>query len=181
MPAKIVRDVNGSPYPCCRRAGRNLAWVRGNFAIRERPAMLRRATVAFLICVAVSAASAARADDWGVCKDENASPDSAIDACTRLIKTGRVKGNDLAITYYNRAISYRQKKDNESALADYNESLRINPKYAKSYNNRGNVYKDKGDLDRAIADYNEAIRLDPKFALAYANRGDAWDDKNDST
>ena len=46
------------------------------------------------------------------------------------------------------------------ALADYNESIRINPKYAKAFNNRGNIWKDKGDLDRAIADYNEAIKLD---------------------
>src|SRR5215210_3243767 len=116
--------------------------------------MLRSVTFALLLCAAVSFADVAHADDWGVGKDENASADSAIDACTRIIKAGRTKGNDLAAAYYNRAISFRQKKDNDSALADYNESIRINPKYAKSFNNRGNVWKDKGDVDRAIADYN---------------------------
>ena len=59
--------------------------------------MLRSLTLAFLLSAAVSFAGPARADDWGVCKDENASADSAIDACTRIIKSGRTKGNDLAI------------------------------------------------------------------------------------
>ncbi|MEA2879764.1 MAG: hypothetical protein QOF14_4960, partial [Hyphomicrobiales bacterium] len=84
---------------------------------------------ALLLSVTFSlAATSARADDWAVCKDENAAADSAIEACTRIIKAGKTKGGDLAITYYNRAISYRQKNDNDSALADYNESIRINAK-----------------------------------------------------
>ena len=140
--------------------------------------MLRRAALAVLFCVAAFSAPA-RADDWSVCKDETASAADAIDACTRIIKAGKTKGADLAVTYYNRAISYRQKDDVEAALADYNDSIRINPKYPKAFNNRGNIWKEKGDLDRAIADYDEAIKLDPKFALAYLNRGDVWDDKGD--
>src|SRR5437660_4350219 len=146
----------------------------------QRFAMPRRAALAFLLLIAGGFAAPAVAEDWSICKDEKAAADTAIAACTRLIRAGQTKGNNLAITLYHRAISYRQKNDNENALSDYNESIRINPKYAKSFNNRGNVWKDKGDLDRAIADYNEAIRLDPKFALAYANRGDVWDDKGDS-
>src|SRR3981189_776860 len=101
--------------------------------------MLRRATFALLVCaVSTLSVPAALADDAGGCKDENAPAEAAVEACTRIIKAGKTKGNDLAITYYNRAISYRQKNDNESALSDYNESIRINPKYAKSFNNRGN-------------------------------------------
>src|ERR1700737_3901781 len=125
--------------------------------------MLRRATFALLVCaVSTLGVPAALADDAGVCKDEGAAADVAIEACTRIIKAGKTKGNDLAITYYNRAISYPQKNDNENGLSAYKDSIPINPKYAKSFNNRGNVWKDKGDTDRAMADYNEAIRLDPK-------------------
>src|ERR1044072_8063608 len=136
---------------------------------------MRRASSAAGICLTAGLAAAAPADDWSVCKDENAAADAAVEACTRIIKGGKAKGADLAITYYNPAISHRQKDDTDSALADYNESIRINPKYPKAFNNRGNIWKDKGALDRAIADYNEAIKLDAKFALAYANRGDVWD------
>ncbi len=67
----------------------------------------------FSLCAVGFAASTARADDWAVCKDENAAADAAIEACTRIIKAGKTRGADLAITYYNRAISYRQKNDND--------------------------------------------------------------------
>src|SRR4051812_21232642 len=100
--------------------------LNATFATGDSPVMLRLATLALLLSAAVSFAGPAHADDWSVCKDENTSADTSIDACTRIIKAGRTKGNDLAVAYYNRAISFRQKKDNDSALADYNESIRIN-------------------------------------------------------
>ena len=143
--------------------------------------MVRSAIYLLVACVAGGLlGSPVHADDWGDCKHESLAADASIAACTRLISGGSLKVDDLAITFYNRAISYRQKNENETALGDYNESIRLNPRYPKAFNNRGNVWKDKGDLDRAIADYDEAIRLDPQFALAYANRGDVWDDKGDS-
>jgi tetratricopeptide (TPR) repeat protein len=113
--------------------------------------MLRRAGLIVAIAALV-APSAWGATDRDICEDEKASSDATLAACTRIITAGETKGEDLAITYYNRAISYRQKNDNESALSDYNDSIRLNPKYAKSFNNRGNIWKDKGDIDRAIAD-----------------------------
>ena len=60
-----------------------------------------------------------------------------------------------------------------TAIADFSEAIRLNPKDAVAYNNRGVAYYAKSDLDRAIADFNEAIRLDPKDAIAYNNRGAA--------
>ena len=71
------------------------------------------------------------------------------------------------------------KKDFDKAIADCNEAIRLDPKYALAYNNRGNAWHDKKNYDKAIADYNEAIRLDPTYAFAYNNRGDAWYDKKD--
>jgi tetratricopeptide (TPR) repeat protein len=119
------------------------------------------------------------ASDWDVCRDDKAAAEASIAACTRIIKSGRYKGRDLAATYFNRAVSYRQQKNDDAALADYAAAIRVDPKYASAYNRRGNIHKDRGDPDRAIAEYNEAIRLNPDFALAYMNRGDAWDDKNE--
>ena len=70
--------------------------------------------------------------------------------------------------------------DNDSAIADYSEAIRLDPKDTDAYKNRGDAYQNKGDYDRAIADYSEAIRLDPKYAGAYNNRGDAYRDKGDN-
>ena len=60
-----------------------------------------------------------------------------------------------------------------NAIADYDESLRLNPNSAETYNNRGSAKHSLGQLEQAIADYDEAIRLNPDFAKAYSNRGTA--------
>ena len=70
-------------------------------------------------------------------------------------------------------VLYAHKGDNDRAIADFNEAIRLDPKSALTFRNRGDAYTDKGDHDRALADYNEAIRLDPNNALAFCNRGRA--------
>ena len=105
-------------------------------------------------------------------------PDAAIAACSKIISASKAKTNDLASTYYNRAIAYRQKNDLDNALSDYSDAIRS----IRSTRARSTIAapKEKGDLDRAIADFSEAIRLDPKLAAAYFNRGNAYDDKGDA-
>jgi lipoprotein NlpI len=69
---------------------------------------------------------------------------------------------------------YRAKGDNERAIADYNEAIKLDPKSTRAFVGRGAAYQGKGDNDRAIADYNEAVRLDPKSATAYFARGRSY-------
>ena len=71
------------------------------------------------------------------------------------------------------------KKEYDRAIADYDQAIRLDPKYTWAYNNRGRAWYDKGEYDRAIADYDQAIRLDPKYTWAYNNRGRAWYDKGE--
>jgi len=74
-----------------------------------------------------------------------------------------------AVALRNRGLVYANFKDDQDrAMADFNDAIRLDPTYAAAFNTR-NVKK--GDYNRAMADYNEAIRLDPKFALALCNRG----------
>ena len=39
-------------------------------------------------------------------------------------------------------------------MADYDEAIRLDPKFAIAYGNRGNVYDARRDYDRAVADYD---------------------------
>lgn len=112
--------------------------------------------------------------------DDLRDPDPAIVACTKNINSGKWNGNDQAANYVNRGFAYGNKGDNDSAIADYNQAIALDPKSAMAYNNRCIAYRGKGDTDRAIADCSQAISLDPKFAFPYNNRGLAYGDKGDN-
>jgi tetratricopeptide (TPR) repeat protein len=58
----------------------------------------------------------------------------------------------------------------DRAIADFDQSLRLDPKNAPTYRARGYSWQTKGDFDRAIADYSEAIRLAPQSADAFNSR-----------
>jgi len=77
----------------------------------------------------------------------------------------------IARAFWQQGNEQYNRQDYESAIASYNEVIRINPEYALAYNNRGNAYRDQGDYQRAIADYNQALRINPEYADAYNNRG----------
>ena len=62
------------------------------------------------------------------------------------------------MAYYNRGSAYSNKRDYDGAIKDFDEAIRLDPKYVVAYYNRGNARQNKGDNDRAIADYGEAIR-----------------------
>ncbi len=65
----------------------------------------------------------------------------------------------------------------DSAFADYNQALKLDPNDAGAYNNRIVAYSDLKDYDSAIADYNQALKLDPNDADAYNSRGLAYKNK----
>src|SRR5262249_14699310 len=126
-----------------------------------------------LTMFAILAAGPAQAAPANACMDAKASHDARIAGCSAIIDAKRDTGRALAIAYCNRGYALTEKRELDLALADLEQAIKIDAKYACSFSNRGRVWAFKGDLDRAIADYAAAIRLDPRFAIAYNNRGDA--------
>lgn len=100
--------------------------------------------------------------------------DQGIDYFTKAIRR-----RPTARDYAGRGLIRAEKGEADAAIADYNEAIRLDPKYVDAYRLRGDAWYKKGDLDAALKDYSEAIRLDPTFALAYNNRGVAWKGKGD--
>ena len=123
----------------------------------------------FVMAGSAIAASQRELDD---CAGSN--PDGSIAVYTRILQGRGEPAKNGAIACNNRGLAYRGKGELDRAIADFNEAIRLDPKFALAYNNRGLAYRDKGELDRAIADFTEAIRLDPKFAVAFRNRGRAY-------
>jgi tetratricopeptide (TPR) repeat protein len=70
-------------------------------------------------------------------------------------------------------VAKRRKGDLNGAIADYNRTIELDPKYAIAYGNRANAKGEKGDLDGAIADYTRGIELNPKDSKDYSYRADA--------
>ena len=98
-----------------------------------------------------------------------------INACSRLIQSGRLSAAHQAVAYNNRGFAYRRLKQYHRAIQDYNEAIRLNPRYAGAYNNRGIGYANLKQYRRAIQDYNEALLINPRYAKLYANRGLAYE------
>jgi tetratricopeptide (TPR) repeat protein len=79
--------------------------------------------------------------------------------------------NPTSWAYVGRGMSSDEKGDHDSAINDFNEAIRLDPKLSDAFQGRGTAWEQKGDYDKAISDYNEAIRLDPKSARSYCGLG----------
>ena len=142
---------------------------------------MRFSTYRVLACMAVVVLAGlprvAAADEGDSCV--KLSDDLAVAGCSRAIDSRQYTGRSLARLYARRGGAYQTQGDLNRAMADFNESMRIDPTYPAAYSNRGNIWYHKGEFNRAIADYNQAIQLDPKYGSAYMNRGSALGSKGD--
>ena len=84
-----------------------------------------------------------------------------------------------AESYVNFGIYKATQGDLDSAVAAFNEALKINPKYAPAYELRGKAHMIERKIDEAIADYDQAVQCDPKSKNAYYQRGSLKGEKGD--
>lgn len=118
-------------------------------------------------------------------KWSNEKADEAIDKALALDKRGDFKGAlkilNEAIKLYpdnqfvlvNRGNIYNDRlRDYEKAIADYNKTIELNPKFSWPYLNRAIAYGRLKRWEEAIVDYGRAIELDANYASAYNGR--AW-------
>jgi tetratricopeptide (TPR) repeat protein len=139
-----------------------------------RASMLLAGIAALCVLAAPIMVRSAYASDEDSCKVGNFT--AKIAACTSLIKSGRWSGSGLAWAYVDRGQAYLDHGDTDVAIADFNEAIRLDPKYADAYIGRSVAYRNKGDRDRAAADNREAMRLNPAEAnksICFQESGDA--------
>ena len=60
-------------------------------------------------------------------------------------------------------------KNDKSAISDYTEIIRINPKSAKAFHARGVVKYVLKDFRGAKSDYKKALKIDPKYDAVYSD------------
>ena len=121
------------------------------------------------------------AENETTCASQNytaVTPDIRISACSAVIQSGQVTGQDLAAAYLWRGVAYNEKNDFDSGIKDFSAALALNPNFAGPYYDLGWAYDAKGDYDTAIKDYSKAIQLSPS-ADAYTSRAGAEFAKGD--
>ena len=118
--------------------------------------MRRFSWLAVVVATALGGAAAAEED---LCA--YGSGDAAIADCTRAIQSGRFTGHALALKFSNRGVEWRLKNDYARAIADYDEAIRLDPKYPDAYYNRCIAYNRTQKYDLALPDCNRAIALGP--------------------
>src|SRR6187431_2697949 len=92
-----------------------------------------------------------------------------------------VCSSDLAVRYdpknvaalFNRGLILRDKGEDDRALRDFTQLLKLDAKNAPALFQRGMLYVAKGESDKAADDLNAVIRLDPKNLQAVYYRGKA--------
>jgi len=85
----------------------------------------------------------------------------------------------LAAAYSHRGQSFSLNEENDQAIRDFNEVIRLDPMNARAHLWRGMAWHSEGDHDNAIRDYDEALRLVPNDSTIYNIRGVAWAAKKD--
>ena len=66
---------------------------------------------------------------------------------------------------------YRQRKEYDLSVADFDQVIKIDHEAAKGYVDRGWVYVLKNDLDKAEADFDKALELHQNDPSALVGRG----------
>jgi tetratricopeptide (TPR) repeat protein len=68
---------------------------------------------------------------------------------------------------FDRGLAAADRGDEQEAIRQYTQAIKLNPNYASVYYNRGIAYANLGDTSKAI-------ELNPNYTDAYINRGIAY-------
>jgi tetratricopeptide (TPR) repeat protein len=175
---QAIRICSASRNSAAARRGGSFD-AGGRIALRKGIVRWCSRTAVFPLLLAAIPAFAASQSDYDDCM-QHADMDRTIAGCTAIIDDVAESNRNRRIAYDNRGVAWHTKGDNDRAIGDYTEAVRLNPKDPVAYDNRGTAWRDKGDLDRALADYNRAIALNSNNVIAYNNRGNVRAEKGDN-
>ena len=108
-------------------------------------------------------------DGWKRCRDADA--DARLAGCRAVIESGQEKPADLARAFYYRGHAYRAKQLFDLAIADFSESIKLDPSFIDAFGDRAITLTAAGRLMDAIPDFTHVIEVDPKSGYAFYDRG----------
>jgi tetratricopeptide (TPR) repeat protein len=90
-----------------------------------------------------------------------------------LFKTETTGGDSVAMvssrasTLSNRGLVWEAKREYDKALADYEEAIRLDPKFVLPRANRRQIYKKKGEWDKVAAEWEAEVKEGSPTARTY--------------
>lgn len=127
-----------------------------------------------VLCLAFAACSNAAVDpDAVTCADADAATDAAVQACTRLLESGKHDASGRAAWLSNRGMHWQKAGRFEEAAEDFSEAIALAPDDARLYLARGVTHGMAGQVDQALLDFERTIELDPESGFGYMNRATA--------
>ena len=140
-------------------------------------------------CLPASASAQLSGRMWDMC-GQATDPNVVIGACSQLVESGLLMGDDMAKVLARRGVAYAQAGRNGEAFADLDRAVTLQPDVAIYRRDRGDARRKLGwsrslgwgtnpsaqtDLnEKAIGDYDAAWRLDPKDVLILTHRAEAF-------
>lgn len=88
------------------------------------------------------------------------------------------RDREEAVAHNKNGLVYQNEQQYDKAIEEYDQAIKLYPKFAEAYYNRGNIYYEKKEYKQATESYSQAIRLDPnigtssfkyKYAEAYSH------------
>lgn len=128
------------------------------------------------LALANNALAQSREENWQRCA--HGSPDLAIGACTAIIQSGGETEQNLARAFTNRATGYNRTGQQDRAIDDLNQAIRLDPSYVIAIKLRGDYHAQMHRYDLAVADFDLAVQSNPNDAGAYGGRGLAYFSEN---
>ncbi|HYG59860.1 MAG TPA: tetratricopeptide repeat protein [Symbiobacteriaceae bacterium] len=102
--------------------------------------------------------------------------DGAIQLFTKAIE---MKSDKQYAYYAGRASTYAEKGDLDMAIADYDQTIAMEPSHWTAIDARGLLHLQKGAVDQAINDFTEALSYVPSSTTYHYHRGLAYQQKGD--
>lgn len=127
------------------------------FEYKRKSALVKPTGI--IITIALSVLSFIRSSEW-----EN----------SITLYTSSLNNYPAAIIYNNRGAALAAEGKNEEALDDFNNVLKLKPRYPNGHQNRGITLQKLNKYEEAIIDFSEEIKINPKNMAAYNNRGNCY-------